>query len=167
MPSSVRSLQASGLTMEATMNGPSHLLCIFSFLFGLQDSVKHEISFPYLSGLHFLVLPPSRFFLVLAKVDCSLYLARFDRVDRRLYVFFYCVGPFACSPRFELDFLWCDSLLAIQQLEWGKFCGPRLYRVVGPDHSWQLIDPFSLQQLGDVFLYAREDDAIGPLHRAI
>jgi hypothetical protein len=38
---------------------------------------------------------------------------------------------------------------------------------MGPYYPWQLIDPFSLRQLSDVFLYACEDDAIGPLNRII
>ena len=76
----------------------------FAFLFCLRDSPKHKIPFLDTPRLHFLVLLPSSFFLVFAKVDCSLYLACLDRVDRRLYVLFYCVCPFGYSPRFELNF---------------------------------------------------------------
>src|SRR6185503_15247857 len=42
VPSSVRSLQASGLAIDATINGPSHLLYIFPFClaFGILRSTK-------------------------------------------------------------------------------------------------------------------------------
>jgi hypothetical protein len=53
-----------------------------------------------------------------------------------------------------------------------KYCHPKLTSagIIAGDVGrlqQQLIDSFSLWQLSDVFLYAREDDAIVPLHHAI
>ena len=84
-----------------------------AFLFGLRYSSKRQISLFDVSGLHFLVLPPSCLFLILAQVDYCLHLACFDRVDRRPHVYFNIVYPFGYSPGFEFDFLVCYSFFAI------------------------------------------------------
>ena len=118
-PSSVRSLQALGLAIEATRKGPSHFLCILPccLLFEMRQRMRSP---PLISrGLTFL-LPPSGFLLVFAKVDYRLCFDSFDCVDCWLDVFVRCFGSVGSMSKF----FWCHCPFTIEELERCEFCGP-------------------------------------------
>ena len=56
VPWSVQSRQASGLSMDATMNGPSHLLCIFPFCMLFRMHLNMRLPSLISRGLTFLFI---------------------------------------------------------------------------------------------------------------
>ena len=70
IPSSVRSLQASGLAIDQEWSFPFAMH--FALLLALRDATKNEVALFDFPRPHLLVVPPSSFLLVPAKVDCTL-----------------------------------------------------------------------------------------------